>query len=145
MEDSEFRPWSMASSEEMGLDDHHHTLSAPISIHLSLQSSSSYPDSESDLSESSFSLRSSSYLRKPRRSKHEEFGFGMSPQEDFASTSDRSGEFKVESKVYHAIFGTGMVYYNDGTYLGIRFDDPKYRDMKLKVIFAVPKMIRIPD
>jgi hypothetical protein len=123
--------------------------SSPISIPLSQQSSySTNTDSESDFSALSFSqspTRPSAILkRKSSKNSADEMSSSL-PLEEFASTSDRSGEFVEQSRVYHAIFGSGRVYYNDGIYLGIRFDDPRYNEMKLKVIFAVPKMMLMPE
>jgi hypothetical protein len=152
MESSEYQSWPMTEDIELSSQESmSRAISAPISIPLSQQSS--YQESEiaeSDFSESSFShspLRTSTLSKRKisRRSKNLDEMVASSPQEEFASTSDRSGEFVKDSRVYHAIFGTGRVAFNDGTYLGIRFDDPRYNEMKLKVIFAVPKMILMPE
>jgi len=61
-----------------------------------------------------------------------------------SSTHDRcETQFHEGAKVFHAIFGVGVVEINDGTYLSISFDDPKYGEMKLKAFYAVPKMVVI--
>eukprot|EP00475_Leptophrys_vorax_P037248 TRINITY_DN6396_c0_g2_i1.p1 TRINITY_DN6396_c0_g2~~TRINITY_DN6396_c0_g2_i1.p1 ORF type:complete len:186 (-),score=24.04 TRINITY_DN6396_c0_g2_i1:232-789(-) len=71
---------------------------------------------------------------------------GISPMDfEFSSIADRCDGFVENSRVYHALFGTGVVCANDGTYLAIRFDDSRYGMMKLKATFAVPKMILMPN
>jgi hypothetical protein len=64
---------------------------------------------------------------------------------EFSSITDRCDEFMENTRVYHALFGTGVVCANDGTYLAIRFDDARYGMMKLKATFAIPKMVLIPS
>jgi len=64
---------------------------------------------------------------------------------EFSSLTDRCDAFVENARVFHALFGTGVVCANDGIYLAIRFDDLRYGVMKLKATFAVPKMVLIPN
>jgi len=64
---------------------------------------------------------------------------------EFSSLTDRCDAFVESARVFHALFGTGVVCANDGVYLAIRFDDLRYGMMKLKATFAVPKMVLIPN
>lgn len=165
----EYEIWSatpaiaQSSSEEAHCFDNELIPSLNLSLTSSAESflSTSLDESFTDNSPTTYSLRDSSHRlgrNSPGRSRsrsravkpHEEELLGTSTGSDrssfsgFESTLDRSEEFVGNSRVYHALFGTGVVLSNDGTYLSIRFDDHRYGDMKLKSFYAVPKMVLIP-
>lgn len=68
-----------------------------------------------------------------------------SVDEMYYSPVERNEEFCRGSRVYHAIFGDGMIQKNDGTFLTIRFENSKFGSMKLKGFYALPKMVLIPQ
>jgi len=90
------------------------------------------PDSPSAMIEDSTTATAESILR-------------TSSGYEFSSLTDRCDAFVENARVFHALFGTGVVCGNDGVYLAIRFDDLRFGMMKLKATFAVPKMVLIPN
>jgi len=91
------------------------------------------PDSPSSMIEDTSSTTADNVLRT------------SSSGYEFSSLTDRCDAFVESARVFHALFGTGVVCANDGVYLAIRFDDLRYGMMKLKATFAVPKMVLIPN
>jgi hypothetical protein len=81
---------------------------------------------------SSFSSTSSSY------------SLGLDDTTLLSAHERCESEFTPGVRVFHAVFGQGLVSLNDGTFLTISFDDPKYGSMKLKAFYAVPKMVALP-
>jgi len=99
---------------------------------VDMTTTSTNPDSPSSMIEDSSSTTAESAGR-------------TSSVYEFSSLTDRCDAFVENARVFHALFGTGVVCANDGVYLAIRFDDLRFGVMKLKATFAVPKMVLIPN